>query len=64
MEPELLEGVGGHAVPSVTICRSARPVNWHRWTTTSSPCFLNERGIPRHYGVSELEDDLTYADGQ
>lgn len=25
---------------------------------------LGERGIPRHYGREELEDDLTYACGE
>lgn len=25
---------------------------------------LGERGIPRHYGREELEDDLTYAGGE
>ena len=25
---------------------------------------LGERGIPRHYGLEELEDDLAYAGGE
>lgn len=25
---------------------------------------LGERGVPRHYGREELEDDLTYARGE
>jgi len=26
--------------------------------------FLGKRGVPRHYGGEELEDDITYARGE